>query len=102
MAMPEMEIVRERDNKMLRRKEYIVRVNHVGAPTPSRKEVRTRILHFLNAPQETLIIKRIVQRFGRNDSLVKVYVYYTKEDMFDIEDEKTLRLNGFLSEEATA
>jgi len=102
MTQPEMEIIRQRDNKMLRRKEYIVRIDHLGKPTPSRSEVRSRMIHFLNAPQETLIIKRIVQRFGRQDAYVKVYVYYTQEDMFDVEDKKTLRLNGFLKEEATA
>ena len=58
------EILKERENKPLARKEIDFRVDHAGAGTPSRADIRAKISAQFDADKESVIIKSLDTKFG--------------------------------------
>lgn len=96
----EVEILEEKENPLLKRKEIRFRVFHYGNPTPSRKEVREKLIAMLNADKNTFVLDRLVSSFGREVSDGFGKVYESTEAMLSIEQEHVLRKN--FSEEELA
>ncbi|MFX1483148.1 MAG: 30S ribosomal protein S24e [Promethearchaeota archaeon] len=58
------EIIKERENKPLARREIDFRVDHTGASTPSRADICAKLVAQFNADKETVIIKSLDTKFG--------------------------------------
>ncbi len=76
----EIEILSERKNPLLNRKEIKFRVNYDGA-TPKREEVRKKLIASLNSNERLTILNGIKSEFGRHSALGYVKVYTDEESM---------------------
>lgn len=77
-------IVSEKENQVLKRKELEVKIIQ-EASTPSRESLKKQLSKDLNIPEERISIQRINQPFGKKDSTAEVRVYSTKEELAKIE-----------------
>ena len=90
--------IKDFENPLLYRKEYIFAVIHDAQPTPSREKLREEISKALGVNKDLVVIRRIKTEFGMNVSKVEVHVYDDKEKMMEIEPRYILKRNGIISE----
>jgi len=88
----EVEIVGEKENPLLKRKELKIRIIHDDA-TPSRAEVREKVIALTNADKETVVVSSIKTKFGIKESIGLVNIYKTKERALEIEPKHKLEKN---------
>lgn len=87
----DIEILNERDNPILKRKEVKFNVIYEG-PVPSLKEIRGKLLSVLNSAEKLTLVDKIEPEFGR--SVVKCYAkVYFDENSMKGEPEYMLRKN---------
>jgi small subunit ribosomal protein S24e len=79
------EILKEKENKPLARKEIEFRVDHVGATTPRRADIRAKISAQYNADAAAVVIKKLVTKYGIGKTEGSARVYATPEQMSRIE-----------------
>ncbi|MFW9870918.1 MAG: 30S ribosomal protein S24e [Candidatus Thorarchaeota archaeon] len=79
------EILKERDNKPLARKEVDFRVDHTGASTPSRADIRAKIVAQFDADKESVIIKKLDTKFGAGITEGSARIYSDPDQMKRIE-----------------
>ena len=79
------EILNERENKPLARREIDFRVDHAGASTPSRADVRAKIVAQFNADKDSVIIKSLDTKFGAGMTEGTARIYTDPEQMKKIE-----------------
>lgn len=84
-----LEIVSEKDNPLLKRKEVEVKILQ-EASTPSRESLKKQVSRDMKVPEERIAIYHIRQPFGRKESIAEVRVYTTKEDLERVEQKYTL------------
>ncbi len=58
------DIIRQKENKVLKRKEVDFRIEHVGGTTPSRADIRATIAAQLDSDPSTVVIRSLATRFG--------------------------------------
>ncbi len=68
-------IAEDRKNPLLRRRELIVEIWHIGLPTPPRLEVRQKIAEMLGVEVDRVFVRHIYTEFGWGKSKVEVHVY---------------------------
>ena len=79
------EILKERENKTLARKEIEFRVDHTGTTTPSRADIHAKIMAQFNADKATVVIKRLDTKYGIGMTEGMARIYATPEQMNKIE-----------------
>ena len=77
----EMEIRKERENKLLKRKEIEVYLDHTGKPTPTRLEILKELAKKLKVKEDLIIVDKIFSETGKACSRVKVLVYQNTKDI---------------------
>lgn len=95
----EIEIIAEKENKLLNRKEYTARILHMAEPTPDRITSRDKLAASVNADKDRTLIIKIKSDFGKGQSNVDFRVYETPEKLKQIELPHLLKRNGLFSEE---
>ena len=70
-----MDISSEKENPLMRRKSYWLRVEHAGKQTPNRHELMPAVLKKLGSGPEETVISKIFSHAGVAVSNVKVVVY---------------------------
>jgi small subunit ribosomal protein S24e len=88
----EIDIIEEKENPLLGRKELKVKVTHDG-PVPGRDQIRKKIEALLNAKKNTVIVDTIKPSFGAGESLGLVKVYKSEEQARSIEPAYILEKN---------
>ena len=91
----EIEILEERENPLLERRELTVKVTH-DAATPPRDAVREKLIALLNAGKDTVILGSIKSKFGARESIAAVKVYKTKERALQVEPRHALEKNSLI------
>jgi small subunit ribosomal protein S24e len=94
------EILEEKDNPLLNRKELTLRIIHEEA-TPSRKEVRDALVALLGAEKDRVILDSYTSRFGKRESIGTARVYETRERALEVESKPVLLKNELLSEKGS-
>lgn len=89
------EIVEERENPLLNRRELKIRVLHKDA-TPSRREVREKLIALLGVEGERVILDSYKSRFGVRESYGTARVYDSKERALEVESKPVLLKNQLL------
>ncbi len=89
----EVEVISEKENPLLERRDVMVRIKHTGAKTPLRSEIRKLLTAKLSADDDKLILGSLNQSFGVAESLAKVKIYKTKERAVQIESPHLIRKN---------
>lgn len=79
MIRVKIDILQQKENKPLGRKEIEFRVDHVGATTPSRLDVKTKLVALLNADPACVVITVFRTRFGHGMSEGSARVYSSAE-----------------------
>lgn len=69
------EIIVQKENKLLKREELVTRVEHAKKATPNRKELEHALAEGIKVSADRLIIERVVTKPGTHESQVHVYVY---------------------------
>jgi small subunit ribosomal protein S24e len=81
----EIEIVQDRENPLLERREIEFRVSHPNAPTPRRVEVLDALSKKLGVDPNLIVIRRISTLHGRTYSSGLAHVYRRLETLLSIE-----------------
>ncbi len=79
------EILREQENKPLARKEVDFRVDHTGAGTPSRADIRAKITAQFDADKDNVVIKSLDTKFGAGITEGSARIYSDSDQMNRIE-----------------
>lgn len=95
------EIVEEKENPLLNRKELKLRIIH-DAATPSRKEVRDALIALLGVEKDRVILDSYTSRFGKRESTGTARVYEIRERALEVEGKPALLKNELLSEKESA
>jgi len=95
----EIRIIETKENPLLGRKEIYFEVIHEGEPTPSRKDVKGKLVAMLDLNPETTVIQYIRSYFGSKVSKGYAKAYESKERMSYIEPEYILKRDGLIQEQ---
>ncbi|AIF68598.1 30S ribosomal protein S24 [Palaeococcus pacificus DY20341] len=95
----EIRIIETKENPLLGRKEIYFEVIHEGEPTPSRKDVKGKLVAMLDLNPETTVIQYIRSYFGSKVSKGYAKAYESKERMMYIEPEYILKRDGLIQEQ---
>ncbi|MFX1580352.1 MAG: 30S ribosomal protein S24e [Promethearchaeota archaeon] len=96
------EILNERENKPLARKEVDFRVDHAGAVTPSRADIRAKIVAQFDADSSAVIIKTLDTKFGAGITEGTARIYSDLEQMKRIELDHIVKRHESKKEEGGA
>lgn len=86
------EIIEEKENPLLDRKEMKIKVAYTGA-TPSRKEIRDKIIAKLKANKDLVVLNSLNSKFGTREATGNVRIYKTKKRAHEIELKHVLKKN---------
>jgi len=75
------EITEEKKNPLIDRIEIAFRVDHFGAGTPNRLDVKKKIAALQSSDENLIILKKLDTRFGSSYSLGKVYIYDNEKEL---------------------
>jgi len=95
----EVRVTEVKENKLLGRKEIYFEVIHEGEPTPSRKDVKGKLVAMLDLNPETTVVQYVRSYFGSHVSKGYAKAYEDKERMMYIEPDYVLIKEGFLQKE---
>jgi len=85
MLQYQVKVLRDVENKVLNRRELILRIYHVGARTPTRSEVRGLVSSMFGALQNLIVIKSLKTVAGTNVTEAHVHVYRDEKALQEIE-----------------
>lgn len=88
----EVVVIEDRENKVLERREVLVRITFNGA-TQKRSEIRDRLIAILNSSKDTLILDSVKTEFGAKEATAEVRIYQSKDKAFKTEPRHILRKN---------
>ncbi len=80
-----LEILKETDNKTLGRKEIEFRIDHQGGTTPSRLDVRDKIVAQYDASTSTVVIRSMRTKFGAGISEGVARIYANEDTLKRVE-----------------
>ena len=81
----QIEILKEFENPLLKRKELECIVRHPRTATPTRAEIRDKLAALLNCDKETLFVEKILSEFGVSVTKIYARVYSTPSEGEKIE-----------------
>lgn len=85
------EIIEKVENPTLKRSEIKFKVEHTGAPTPKRLEVRSQLAVLLGVAEEALVIDKLASTHGRQVASGIARTYSSKEQLDEIEPKYLLQ-----------
>lgn len=95
MTVSNITIIKQNENRLIKRKEYVLRVDYVDG-TPSRKELRELIASRLGIDEKKLIILKVDSGFGARSCHVFARVYDTEELLKRFEPKYILMREGLI------
>jgi small subunit ribosomal protein S24e len=98
----DIQIIEEKNNPLLNRREVVFRVNHESA-TPSRKSIVDRIAATMNSKEGLVIVDNLKTEFGKRETIGYAKIYETVERVNQVERPHIVERNTFVKpEEAKA
>ncbi|MFX1367600.1 MAG: 30S ribosomal protein S24e [Promethearchaeota archaeon] len=94
------EILEERENKPLARREITFRVEHAGGTTPSRADIRAKIVAQIDADDTRVVIRSLVTKFGSGVAEGTARIYDSSEQMQRVEQKYILARHEGKKEES--
>lgn len=88
------EIVQEKENKPLARREVNFRIEHIGDTTPSRADVHSKVVAHYDADPENVVISKIKTRFGVGITDGIARIYSDPDQMRRVELDYVLKRHG--------
>jgi len=90
----DVKILEERANPLLHRKEYTFEVDHAGAATPPRADVRKELSKLVKVPADRLVIEHMNALYGTAKTRGEAMAYASKEAVDVTAREHILIRNG--------
>lgn len=72
-------IEKDTQNKVVGRRELVIKLFHIGTGTPSRKDIKNSIASLLNISDELVVVRKISTNYGSGMSLARIHIYDKKE-----------------------
>ena len=85
------DIVRQTDNKSLQRKELEFRIEHIGGTTPSRTDVKAKIVAQFDSAPDCVVVVELDTKYGIGLTLGKARIYSSPEQLRFVEDSFILK-----------
>jgi ribosomal protein S24E len=85
------EILEEKENKPLSRKEISFRVEHMGTTTPSRADIKSKIVAQFDANTSAVVITNLNTHFGIGITKGSARIYSDPELMKRVEHEYLIK-----------
>ncbi len=96
----ELEIIQEKENRPLGRRELSFRIEHVDGTTPSRRDVRSKLMAKYDADASSVIVNRMETRFGIGITEGTARIYSDIDQMKRVERDYMLKRNEDKKKEA--
>ena len=90
----DIQVIEERNNPLLKRREVVFKVIHEDA-TPSRKSIVERLAATMNSKVGLVIVDEIRTVFGKRESLGYAKIYETAERVKQVERPHIIARNTF-------
>lgn len=88
----EIEIIEDRENALLGRRELKFRVSHSGG-TPRREDVRERLIALFNSNRDVLIVENLKPVFGVEQAVGYAKIYESPERLKEVERDYVILRN---------
>ena len=88
------EVVEDRYNPLIGRRELTLRINHVLKPTPMRIMLRMTIANSLGVDVSRVYVRSIRTEYGIGRSIAEIHVYDSKEKALEFEPKHIIERNG--------
>jgi len=95
----EINIIEEKENPLLNRKEIRFECLYEGESTPKVLEVKNKLVAMLDADKDLLVVDKIDQGFGEPRGTGYAKIYESAEKLTEIEPEHVVKKNTEASEE---
>lgn len=95
----EVEVTGESENKLLGRKEVFFEIGFEGGSTPTRQDVREKIVATINSDPGLTVLMPLRTRFGRGFAKGSVHVYEDEEQMREVCQKHLLVRSGLVKKE---
>lgn len=89
----EVKITKQAENPLLKRKEIAFEVDHKGASTPSKKDVRNKLAALLAANEKLLIVDGYASSVGTDTSRGSARLYSDEKMLACAETKPTVKKN---------
>jgi len=97
--MKDLKILEENENKLFNRLELYVEINHEQSPTPTRKEIKSKIAALKGVNENLVIVDSIKTSFGFPVSYVRIRIYKDENDLKKLEPKYLIKRNTFEEEQ---
>lgn len=94
-----LEIIHERDNPLINRREIQAKIHHPGSGTPKIPDLRITIAKALNVDYKLLFIRRLITETGLSVSKITIHIYKRIDEALDFEPKHIKEKNKTLAEE---
>lgn len=85
-----LELIKEKEIPLLKRKRVTLKYNSQDQKTPSRKSVLKEVAKKINVKEDTIAIRHIYPQFGQSASKIIVHVYKDNKTMQEYESKGLL------------
>ncbi len=92
------EIVEDKYNPVIKRREIIVRIGHIGKSTPSRGLIRHTIARIYGVDINRVYVRKIKTEYGMGVSNAEVHIYDTPERAKQFEPPHIIKRNEYASQ----
>lgn len=75
------EILEEKKNELINRRELELKIEHLGEGTPNRLEIKKKVAALEGASENLTIVREIKTNYGRNTDMGKVHIYENADDL---------------------
>ncbi len=75
------EILSEKENKPLARKEIAFKIDHAGASTPSREDIRAKLVAQFDADASAVLVSTLNTHYGIGVTEGSIHIYSDPEQM---------------------
>ncbi len=89
----EIEILDKRENKLVERLEVRFLVKYPATATPTRADVRKKLVALLNTSEDLLLIRYIKPRTGKHEAIGLAHVYNSRDRLEKIEPKYIIERN---------
>jgi len=89
-----MKVLKDFNNKLCNRTEYTIEINHVGNKTPTKDEIKKKIIDITKSNQNLISLKGIYTKYGFGKSITHAYVYTDEESFKNFEVRNKKKKNG--------
>ena len=88
-----MKVLKDFNNKLCRRTEYVIEVDHISTKTPSKEEIKKKVADLTKSKEDIITLKGIYTQYGFGKSLIHAYVYDDKESLtyFEVRNKKKIK-----------